>query len=152
LPDRRFRDWRSAILRQPAIGTRARLLQTPAHAEIVSGSRGVAQRYGLVSDIYSVTRHFPVDERFGLTSQLRRAAVSVPSNVGEGKRRRSQRPFANHLDIALGSQAEVEVQLEVAHRVGLLSWTDYERLAAQTEEICRMLNGLLSTVSTDLEP
>lgn len=103
----------------------------------------------LVSDIYSVTKQFPVDERFGLTSQLRRAAVSVPSNIGEGKRRRSQRAFANHLDIALGSQAEVEVQLEVAHRIGLLSRTDYERLAAQTAEVGRMLNGLLSTVSTE---
>jgi four helix bundle protein len=107
---------------------------------------------GLVVEIYTVTRTFPPDERFGLTSQLRRAAVSVPSNIGEGKRRRRQKALAHHLDIALGSQGEMEVQLEIAHRVGLLSLSDYERLRADTEEIGRMLNGLLNTIQTDLEP
>jgi len=107
---------------------------------------------GLVVEIYTVTRTFPPDERFGLTSQLRRAAVSVPSNIGEGKRRRRQKALAHHLDIALGSQGEMEVQLEIAHRVGLLSLSDYERLRAETEEIGRMLNGLLNTIQTDLEP
>jgi four helix bundle protein len=107
---------------------------------------------GLVVEIYTVTRTFPPDERFGLTSQLRRAAVSVPSNIGEGKRRRRQKALAHHLDIALGSQGEMEVQLEIADRVGLLSLSDYERLRAETEEIGRMLNGLLNTIQTDLEP
>jgi len=107
---------------------------------------------GLVVEIYTVTRTFPPDERFGLTSQLRRAAVSVPSNIGEAKRRRRQKALAHHLDIALGSQGEMEVQLEIAHRVGLLSLSDYERLRAETEEIGRMLNGLLNTIQTDLEP
>ena len=60
-------------------------------------------------------------------------------------------PLAHHLDIALGSQGEVEVQLEIAHRVGLLSQSDYERLRAETEEIGRMLTGLLNTVQADLE-
>ena len=106
----------------------------------------------LVVEIYTVTKTFPVDERYGLTSQLRRAAVSVPSNIGEGKRRRRQKALAHHLDIALGSQGEMEVQLEIAHRVGLLSLSDYERLRADTEEIGRMLNGLLNTIQTDLEP
>ena len=92
----------------------------------------------LVVEIYTVTKTFPVDERYGLTSQLRRAAVSVPSNIGEGKRRRRQKAFAHHLDIALGSQGEMEVQLEIAHRVGFLSPSDYERLRADTEEIGRM--------------
>ena len=56
----------------------------------------------LVEDVYRVTTTFPVQERFGLTSQLRRAAVSVPSNIGEGKRRKREKVFAHHLDIALG--------------------------------------------------
>lgn len=106
----------------------------------------------LVVDIYAVTKTFPADERFGLTSQLRRAAVSVPSNIGEGKRRRRQKALAHHLDIALGSQGEMEVQLEIASRIGLLSPSDYDRLKAGTEEVGRMLNGLLTTVQTDLEP
>jgi four helix bundle protein len=58
----------------------------------------------LVEEIYRATKTFPGHERFGLTSQLRRATVSVPSNVGEGKRRKRQRAFNHHLDIALGSQ------------------------------------------------
>jgi four helix bundle protein len=100
----------------------------------------------LVEEIYKATKPFPADERFGLTSQLRRAAVSVTSNIGEGKRRKRQKAFAHHLDIALGSQGELEVQLEIAKRVGFLAEKDYVRLQAQTEEVGRMLNGLLSSI------
>jgi four helix bundle protein len=105
----------------------------------------------LVEDVYRVTTRFPVQERFGLTSQLRRAAVSVPSNIGEGKRRKRQKAFAHHLDIALGSQGELEVQLEIARRVGFLKEKDYTRLQSQTEEVGRMLNGLLSSIQDQLE-
>jgi four helix bundle protein len=100
----------------------------------------------LVEDIYRVTGAFPRDEQFGLTSQIRRASVSIPSNIGEGKRRKRQRVFCNHLDIALGSQAEVEVQLEIAKRVGFLSSHDYERIQALVEEVGRMLNGLIASI------
>jgi four helix bundle protein len=72
----------------------------------------------LVEDVYRLSKLFPADERFGLTAQLRRAAVSIPSNIGEGKRRKRQRAFLHHLDIALGSQGEVDVQLELALRLG----------------------------------
>jgi four helix bundle protein len=65
----------------------------------------------VVERIYKVSATFPKDDRFGLTAQTRRAAVSVPSNIGEGSRRKKRKAFLNHLDIALGSQAEVEVQL-----------------------------------------
>ena len=100
----------------------------------------------LVEEIDRATADFPAHERFGLTSQLRRAAVSVPSNIGEGKRRKKERVFLNHLDIALGSQAEVEVQLEIARRVGFLTRADYERLDALTGQVGRMLNGLIVSV------
>ena len=100
----------------------------------------------LAEDLYRVTKTFPAEEGFGLTSQLRRAAVSVPSNIGEGKRRKRQKALAHHLDIALGSQGELEVQLEIAKRVGLLKVADYERLQQQTEEIGRMLNGHISSI------
>jgi four helix bundle protein len=105
----------------------------------------------LVEDVYHVTSTFPVQERFGLTSQLRRAAVSVPSNIGEGKRRKREKAFANHLDIALGSQGELEVQLEIAKRVGFLKEADYKRLQRQTEEVGRMLNGLLNSIQDQLD-
>ena len=100
----------------------------------------------LVEEIYTVTRSFPRYEQFGLTSQLRRAAVSIPSNIGEGKRRKRQLVFLNHLDIALGSQAEVEVQLDIAKRVGFLGAQDYERIQMITEEVGRMLNGLITSL------
>jgi four helix bundle protein len=100
----------------------------------------------LVEEIYTATRRFPRYEQFGLTSQIRRAAVSIPSNIGEGKRRKKQLVFLNHLDIALGSQAEVEVQLEIAKRVGFLGVQDYDRIQMMTEEVGRMLNGLIASI------
>ena len=102
----------------------------------------------LVERIYEVTASFPRDERFGLTSQIRRAVVSVPSNIGEGSRRKKRKAFLNHLDIALGSQAEVEVQLEIAKRLRFLKVADYNHTQIAVEEIGRMLNGLI----VSLEP
>jgi four helix bundle protein len=104
------------------------------------------QSMTLVEEIYSVTRAFPSDERFGLTSQIRRASVSIPSNIGEGKRRKRQAVFLHHLDIALGSQAEVEVQLEIAKRAGFVAAHDYDRIQALVEEVGRMLNGLMTSM------
>ena len=72
--------------------------------------------------------------------------MSVPSNIGEGKRRKRQKVLAHHLDIALGSQGELEVQLEIAKRVGFLAEKDYVRLLAQVEEVGRMLNGLIASI------
>jgi four helix bundle protein len=100
----------------------------------------------LVEEIYGITRSFPRHEQFGLTSQLRRAAVSIPSNIAEGKRRKKQRVYLNHLDVALGSQGEVELQLEIAKRIGFLSPHDYGRLQTLVEEVGRMLNGLITAV------
>ncbi len=79
---------------------------------------------------------------------IRRAGVSVPSNIGEGKRRKRQKALAHHLDIALGSQGELEVQLEIAKRVGFLAEKDYVRLLAQVEEVGRMLNGLIASIGS----
>jgi len=97
----------------------------------------------LVERIYKVSATFPKDERFGLISQIRRAAVSVPSNIGEGSRRKKRKAFLNHLDIALGSQAEVEVQLEISQRLQFLKIADYKQTQVAVEEIGRMLNGLI---------
>jgi four helix bundle protein len=100
----------------------------------------------LVEDIYLVTMRFPREERFGLTAQIRRAAVSIPSNIAEGTRRRRTRVFLHHLEIALGSQAEVDVQLEIASRVGLLAVADHHRLSLQVAAVGRMLNGLIRSI------
>lgn len=103
----------------------------------------------LVEQIYAISKDFPADERFGLTAQIRRASVSVPSNIGEGARRKRRNAFLHHLDIALGSQAEVEVQLEIASRLRFLSKSDYRRIQANVEEIGRMLNGLIVSLQPD---
>lgn len=103
----------------------------------------------LVEDVYRVTSHFPVDERFGLTAQIRRAAVSVPSNIGEGKRRKRQRAFLYHLDIALGSQGEVEVQLEIARRLGFIGQDDDTRVLDRAAQVGRMLNGFIASLQPE---
>ena len=103
----------------------------------------------LVEDVHKLSKRFPADERFGLTAQLRRAAVSIPSNIGEGKRRKRQRALLNHLDIALGSQGEVEVQLELAQRLGFVSQRDVEPIAKRVAEVGRMLNGLIEALQPE---
>jgi four helix bundle protein len=103
----------------------------------------------LVEEIYKLSARFPSDERFGLTSQIRRAAVSIPSNIGEGKRRKRQRAFLHHLDIALGSQGELEVQLEIALRLGFVATKDIDPVMNRVAEVGRMLNGLIESLQPD---
>lgn len=118
------------------------MAKEPSFRDLIVWQRSMT----LVEEIYTVTSSFPSYEQFGLTSQLRRASVSIPSNIGEGKRRKRERVFLNHLDIALGSQAEVEVQLEIAMRVGFLSPQENERIQGIVEEVGRMLNGLIASM------
>ena len=103
----------------------------------------------LVEEIYALSKSFPRDELFGLTAQLRKAAVSIPSNIGEGARRKKERVTLNHYDIALGSQGEVDVQLEVAKRLGYCGASDYARVQVRVERIGRMLNGLMASIQPE---
>ena len=96
----------------------------------------------LVRDIYRVTREFPRDEIYGLTNQLRRAAVSVPSNLAEGHGRFSRKEFRQFIGRARGSLLEVETQLEIARDLGYLNSTAARELLAQASEIARLLHGL----------
>jgi four helix bundle protein len=98
----------------------------------------------LAEHVYIATASYPKDERFGLTSQMRRAATSIPSNIAEGQGRRStDGEFARFLQIALGSLCELETQLEIAERLKISSTTQAARLRAETEEVGRLLNGLI---------
>ena len=101
-----------------------------------------------VVDIYSCTRAFPREEIYGLASQLRRAAVSVPSNIAEGKGRRTDREFLLFLHHARGSVFEVETQLTIAGRLGYITKAEVERLGNSVGEIARMLNGLINAISS----
>jgi len=108
-------------------------------------SRGLAGVDDARHGDLELSKSFPREELFGLTSQLRKAAVSIPSNIGEGARRKRRRVTLNHYDIALGSQGEVEVQLEVAKRLGFCSASDYARLQERVERVGKMLNELITS-------
>ncbi|HEX9136921.1 MAG TPA: four helix bundle protein [Nitrospirota bacterium] len=103
----------------------------------------------LMAEIYSCTRTFPKDEQFVLTSQLRRAAVPVPSNIAEGKGRFSDKEFSLFLHHARGSLFEVETQLTIAHRLGYFAEPDASKLVGQAGELARMLNGLIHSLQPD---
>lgn len=92
--------------------------------------------------VYKVTRAFPDDERFGLTNQMRRAAVSVSSNIAEGSARSSRNDNARFLEIATGSLFEVVAQSFISRRQGFLSEADFKTLYATADELGRMLSGL----------
>jgi len=96
----------------------------------------------LVDRIYRVTATFPRSEMYGLTSQIRRASVSIPSNLAEGNCRRSTKVFLNHVDIALGSQGELETCVEASGRLSFLPASDKDALLADVASVGRLLNGL----------
>jgi len=96
--------------------------------------------------VYELTRNFPTDERFGLTNQMRRAAVSVSSNIAEGTARNSKNDYARFLEIATGSLFEVVSQSFVGKRQGFLSESDFIKLYAAAEEQGKMLSGLRRSV------
>jgi len=96
----------------------------------------------LVTDVYEVTRGFPKDEIYGLTAQLRRAAVSVPSNLAEGHGRNSRKEFHHFVGQARGSLTELETQLEIATNLGYLPQGIASGFLPGASEIARMLNGL----------
>jgi four helix bundle protein len=98
----------------------------------------------LVTDIYRVTRGFPKEEIFGLTSQIRRAAVSVPSNIAGGYGRNSRNEFHHFIGQARGSLAELETQIEIACNLGYLPAEICSDLLARLAEVGRMLTGLRS--------
>jgi len=102
----------------------------------------------LVVSIYKLTGNFPQSETYGLTSQIRRAAVSVPSNIAEGKGR-SDRDFSRFLLQARGSVWEAETQVEIALRLKYLKAAEAQELLAAASEISRMLNGMLNALSRD---
>jgi four helix bundle protein len=97
--------------------------------------------------IYTVTKSFPKAELYGLTSQLRRAAFSVPANIAEGATKRGSAEFRRFLDVALGSFAEVSYGLRFAHDVALLSSTDYGRLRQDQMRVGKLLWGLYAAIA-----
>jgi four helix bundle protein len=96
--------------------------------------------------VYQATRAFPREEQFGLTSQMRRAAVSVASNIVEGCARNSERDYLHFLDMAYGSARELQYQISLAHRLGLLDDGSFESLSSLSKETSKVLNGLIRSL------
>jgi four helix bundle protein len=103
----------------------------------------------LVEAVYDVPRKFPKDELFGLTSQIRRAAVSVPSNVAEGQGRGSANEFYRYLSISYGSLREIETQLLIALRLQYVTESDIAAAQDLCEETGRLLNGLMKRLKAE---
>ena len=104
----------------------------------------------LVEQCYRVTANFPKSELYGLTSQMRRAAISIPSNVAEGRCRHSTKVYINHVDIALGSHGELETCVEVATRLGFLSVQEKTKTLETSDSVGRLLNGLYRSLERKL--
>ena len=101
--------------------------------------------------VYKITEAFPRDERFGLTSQIRRASVSIAANIAEGAARRSEKEFLNFLSIAQGSASEVETEILIAFRLGYLSNESFESAKQSLDEIGRIITGLCSHIRSRLK-
>jgi len=108
--------------------------------------RAWKQAVDLVLEVYSTTQQFPKTELYALTNQIRRSAVSVPSNIAEGKGRSSDREFALFLSHARGSLLELETQLLIASKLGYTGKEQSESLGTRTEQLAKTLNALLNVV------
>jgi four helix bundle protein len=100
----------------------------------------------LVKRVYELSNDFPRDERFGLTGQIRRAAISVPSNIAEGQGRDSTREFLHHLSMAYGSLMEVETQILIGLDLGYLDKEIVSDFMKQSAETGRIINGLMRSL------
>ncbi len=100
----------------------------------------------LVLEIYRITKEFPKEENFGLKSQIRRAAVSVPSNIVEGCARDTEKDFLRFLDIAFGSLRETAYQLSLSKRLQYISDPDYKRIKPLVTETEKVLGALIRTI------
>lgn len=105
----------------------------------------------LVTEVYRVTDDFPRREMYGLTQQVRDAAVSVPSNIAEGKGRKTRRDYVQFLYRSRGSLLETLTQLEIGKRLGFMTVEVFEATFAQASEVGRVLNGLIRNIENQLE-
>lgn len=104
----------------------------------------------LVTKIYSLTKSFPSDEKIGLTSQIRRCSVSIPSNIAEGYGRGSLKDYIRFLRISVGSLFELQTQIEISFNLKYLSTTEYNNLYSDLRELERMLTSLVRNLNKKL--
>lgn len=106
----------------------------------------------LVESVYRITEKFPKEELYGLTSQMRRCAVSIPSNIAEGSHRKTNKDFCQFLAISSGSAAELQTQIKIAKRLGFsrTSVSEYERVEALIVEVRKMLFKLIESLNSHI--
>lgn len=105
----------------------------------------------LVTDIYRATESFPSREIYGITNQVRRAAVAIPSDIAEGKGRISKKEYVQMLSRARGSTYEVQTQLEISRNLSFLATDAFEILEMKAAEVGRLLNGLITKLRRDID-
>ena len=110
------------------------------------------QSIDLVSSVYLMTKSFPKDELFGLVSQMRRAAVSVPSNIAEGFARGTDKEKIHFLRISSGSMSELETQLVLSKELEYISEEEYQKVSEYLTVVWKQLNSLISSISTRMVP
>lgn len=115
-------------------------MKITSYKELIVWQKGIE----LVELVYILTKQFPKDEQFGLISQLRRAVISIPSNIAEGFGRQSEKDYKHFYKIAYGSALEVETQLLIAKRLNYGEEVDYIGIEKIFTEICKMLNRMSS--------
>ena len=119
-------------------------MQEPANLLVFKKS------HELVLNIYAITKTFPIDEQFGLTSQIRRAATSIPSNIAEGKGRGSAKDFKRFLLIARGSLEEIKYKTLLAKDLHYITEETYRQMYGQLDEIGKLLGGLIKSVDAKI--
>ena len=102
----------------------------------------------LVAIVYKITSSFPEEEKYGLSAQMRRAAVSIPSNIAEGHLRKTAKDFRQFLSIARGSCAELETQIIIAHKLGFIHDNNFNILFPKIEELSKMLSSFYSKINS----
>ncbi|MCC6690874.1 MAG: four helix bundle protein [Bacteroidia bacterium] len=113
-----------------------------SYKDLIAWQKSIA----LVSDIYKLTSALPASEKFGMASQLQRAAVSVPSNIAEGWGRESTKNYIQFLRISRGSLLEIETLLTIAHNLSYLTEEENEKICMQVEEVLKVINGLIKSL------
>lgn len=119
-----------------------------SHRDLIIWQKAVQ----LVVVLYDLTKGFPREEMYGLVSQIRRAATSIPANIAEGQGRRLKGEYQHFLGNARGSLWELDTHLEVPFQLGFISETQYQDLRTKMDEVGRMLNGLMRSISDSSPP
>ncbi|HEX3661922.1 MAG TPA: four helix bundle protein [Acidobacteriaceae bacterium] len=121
--------------------------QTPFRCKLIVWDRVIE----LCAAVYALTRKFPREEIYGLTSQIRRASVSIPSNIAEGYGRGTREQYKQFLSIALGSYMELRTQLVIASRLGLVDSSDFKKVESLASEVGRMLSAMVTRLRAAAE-